>query len=125
MLSLSVDIAGEQVNLDGLTDLSCTKLEGLAQSEELIRFADAAMSRDEDRLAAAREELSRAISPEAMVDAAGVVASFQVTTRLADGAAVPMDYEHWCDDEMLETVTELNESLGINEYATNPYTRGD
>jgi hypothetical protein len=125
MLRVSVDMGGEheEVSLDGLTDSNCTEIKGIENSDVLIRFADAAMSGDEERLAAAREELSNAINPEAMVDAAGLVASFQVTTRLADGAAVPTDYEEWCDEDMMETVTELNESLGINNYATNPNTR--
>lgn len=125
MLSVSVDAVGEseEVSLDGLTDPNCTEVQGIENSDVLIRFVDAAMSGDDEGLAVAREELCNTISPEAMIDAAGVIGSFQITTRLADGAAVPMDYENWCTDEMLETATELNKSLGINEYATNPYTR--
>ena len=128
MLRASVDNTGdhEEVSLDGLTDPNCTEIKGIENSDVLIRFADAAMSGDEERLVVARDELCNTISPEAMVDAAGLVAGFQVTNRLADGAAVPMDpYEEWCDDDMMDTVTELNESLGINSYATNPYTRKD
>jgi hypothetical protein len=58
---------------------------GVALGSELSAFASAAAGSDLDALARRREALVAATSWEFMVDAAAVVANFEMMTRVADG----------------------------------------
>ena len=80
MLSWSGKDQGIPVDLPTLTV-------GVPHARELLAFAAAAASpaRDNDALAAARADLSAAAGEAVMVDAAAVVANFEMMTRLADG----------------------------------------
>lgn len=59
---------------------------GVPHADELVQFALAATSpaADRDALATARELLTAAMGEAAMVDAAAVVANFEMMTRLAE-----------------------------------------
>lgn len=59
---------------------------GVPHASELVQFALAATSpaADRDALATAREQLTVAMGEAAMVDAAAVVANFEMMTRLAE-----------------------------------------
>lgn len=65
----------------------------LAHAAELRRFAEAATSpvADESALTHAREALTSAMGEESMVDAAAVVANFEMMTRLADCTGAVLD----------------------------------
>ena len=41
MLRESVTLTGSEVDVDGLTDPAVTRIKGIPNSEELIRFSDA------------------------------------------------------------------------------------
>jgi alkylhydroperoxidase family enzyme len=60
-------------------------------ADALIEFAEAAIGGDDGRLATAREALSELLGDEAVVDAAGVIAAFNMNTRIADAAGIPLD----------------------------------
>jgi hypothetical protein len=79
MLSWSGKDQGIPVDLPTLTV-------GVPHARELLAFAAAAASpaRDNDALAAARADLSAAAGEAVMVDAAAVVANFEMMTRLAE-----------------------------------------
>jgi len=79
MLSWSGKEQGITVDLPTLTV-------GIAHAPNLIAFAAAAASPALDRIALshAREELARVIGEASMVDAAAVVANFEMMTRLAE-----------------------------------------
>ncbi len=57
---------------------------------ELLRFASACASTDDEELAASRAALVDASDDAFMVDAAAVAANFEMMTRLADGTGARM-----------------------------------
>ena len=116
MLSLSIETTGQTFELDGLTNPSFTKIDGTQHSEVLIRFIDAVMNDDGSALATARETLVSEIGVEAMVDVVGIASNFQRMVRIADGTGIPPT--NLGMDALTE---ELNEKLGLNEYAGAPH----
>lgn len=66
---------------------------GLPHAQDLINFAAAAASpaRDVEALNRSRTRLIEAIGEAAMVDAAAVVANFEMMTRLAEGTGAVLD----------------------------------
>ncbi len=55
---------------------------------ELIGFVDAVLRNDE--VAVARALLHRALGPDAVVDASGVIANFEMMNRIAEGTGIPV-----------------------------------
>ena len=69
--------------------------------------AEAIVGGDEDSLRRARDEVTSAMGPEAMVDAAGVASNFQRMVRIADATGIPLG-------EGLEKYSrEAREELGL------------
>ena len=120
VLRVSADIAGQTVNMDGITDPACLEIEGVPHSGVLLRFSNAFMSLDEQQLAKAREELVAEMGSEAMIDAAGIASNFQRMVRIADSTGIPLES---MGDEMDSLVEELNEAHGINDYSSAENTR--
>ena len=112
MLREGIEAIGESIDLDGLTDPNCTKIEGIPNSEALLKLVNAFMGTDPDALAEARAYLAKDMSPEAMVDAIGVASNFQRMVRIADSTGIPSD------DVMLIMSEDLCETLGINDYVS-------
>ena len=117
MLRESIEIAGDSIDLDGLTDLECTRINGIPHSEALLRFVDAFIRNDSSGLAEARETLAKEMSPEALVDVAGVVSNFQRMVRIADSTGI------LSDDIMVVMQEDFCEKLGINEYVSAANTK--
>lgn len=127
MLSLSIQSEGKEINFDGLADRNCKEIEGIPNSKEILAFVDACIiGTDPEQLTAARDALAAATTPEHMVDACGIVASFQRFGRLADSSGIPLE---WLDEEDPEGVRdmsfEINEKMGLNDFesAANPKVR--
>jgi len=117
MLRESIEAAGESIDLEGLADPACTRIEGIVHSEALLKFANAFMGNDTAALGEARETLAKEMSPEAMVDAAGVASNFQRMVRIADATGIP-------SDEMMVVMQEdLCIKLGINGYVSATNTK--
>jgi hypothetical protein len=78
----------------------------------LLEFVEAALDADTAgapaRLQAARAAVTQAISPEALVDAAATVASFNAVVRIADGSGIPLE------DVKAQSTADLRASLGID-----------
>ena len=115
MLRVSIENSGESIDLDRLTDPACTEIKGIPHSQVLLKFSNAFMGNDPDALTQAREQLAKAMGPEAMVDAAAVASNFQRMVRIADSTGIPLES---MGDDMDVIVEELNEQLGINEYVS-------
>lgn len=64
---------------------------GVAHGAALIAFVDAAMAVDPEQTAEARAQLANAIGEAGVVDAAAVTAMFQLNTRAADAAGIPIE----------------------------------
>lgn len=83
MLSWSSQQDGTPADLDALA--SGDGDAGLPHGRLLMAFAEAAAGFDDQALAAARDELVAVAGEAFMVDAAAVVANFEMMTRVADG----------------------------------------
>ena len=91
MLREGIELEGKSIDLDGLTDPNCTRIEGIANSETLLSYANAFMGQGETGLAQAREALVQDVGVEAMIDAVGVASTFQRMDRIADATGIPAD----------------------------------
>jgi hypothetical protein len=109
MLRASIDHSGAVADVSGIDGSSGS---GLVHGAELVAFAEAAVGGDPATLALARVALADAAGSEAMVDAAAVVANFEMMTRLADttGAAV--------DEGARASSAEARSLLGIDRFDT-------
>ena len=64
---------------------------GVPSGDCLIAFADAVVIAGNGDLAKAREALCAELGPDALVDAAAVVASFNAVVRIADACGIPLE----------------------------------
>ena len=80
---------------------------GVPHGQALLAFVDAAMERDPDMTGPTRAALTEAIGEAGVVDAAAVTAMFQLNTRAADVAGVPLE------DGSQEMRSRLGERLGF------------
>ena len=89
---------------------------GIPHGGLLIAFAEAVIGDDEDRLATARATLLQTLGAAALVDAAGVVATFNAIDRVADATGTPID------EVRIETTAGIRADLGIDKFpsATSP-----
>jgi hypothetical protein len=79
------------VNLSALTDHEAAALSGIEHGAALIAFAEAMVGDDDEVLVKTRQAVTEAMSPEAMVDAAGVASNFERMVRIADSTGTPLD----------------------------------
>jgi hypothetical protein len=107
MLRASIEHTGADYNLDGVIGDGDG---GIPQGGLLIEFAEAAIGGDDARLSAAREQVLKTLGPEALVDAACIVATFNAIDRVADATGTPID------EERLEPTAEMREHLGIDRF---------
>jgi len=91
MLSWSSTEAGTPADLAAVAEGAGDG--GLPFGAELVAFADAVGGVDGDALVRARERLIAAAGDAFMIDAAAVLANFEMMTRVADGtgARFPVD----------------------------------
>jgi hypothetical protein len=83
MLSWSSTAAGTPADVVAIVDDGHDA--GLPFATELVAFAQAIGGWDDDSLARARGRLTAAAGEAFMIDAAAVVANFEMMTRVADG----------------------------------------
>ena len=82
---------------------------GVPHGEAILAFVDAAMAVDPSLTAEARETLEEALGPAGVVDAAAVTAMFQLNTRAADCAGVPVE------EPTAATRSQIGVELGFDE----------
>ncbi len=86
MLSWSAAETGQPVEVAALTDPE--RDPGLPGGDVLLGFVDAVLGGAD--LSAAREALVQRLGPGGLVNAASVVANFQMMNRIADGTGMPV-----------------------------------
>ena len=92
MLSMSADLTNTDVDLQMINgDEAAAVGGGVLFAKELMKFAEAVASRDENTLKQTRNELQQVAGNEVLVDAAAVAANFQRMVRIADSAGIPLD----------------------------------
>lgn len=87
---MSSQVTGTEVDLSPVNGASGTN-GGVEHGARLVAFTEAVMGDDEERLARERAALRGALSPEAFVDVAAVIGSFNVVDRIADATGIPLD----------------------------------
>lgn len=110
MLREGIEISGDDISLDGLTDPGCTKIDGIPHSEALLLFSNAFMGNDKAELDKARERLVEEMGAECAVDTVGVTSTFQRMDRIADATGIPADAPTAIMQE------ELAQLLGTDQY---------
>jgi hypothetical protein len=111
VLRESAQHSGSEFDLDGLTGGSMGET-GIVHGGLLVAYAEAVVGDDEVKLGAARAALLEAMGPEALVDAAATVASFNSVVRVASATGIPLDEV----DEGDRDNQEWFERLGINKF---------
>jgi hypothetical protein len=74
-----------------LTDHAAADTSGVEHGNLLIAFAEALVEDDDVTLTHARHAVIEGLSPEAMVDAAGVASNFERMVRIADATGIQLD----------------------------------
>jgi hypothetical protein len=79
----------------------------------LVKFAEAVLGTDDERLSAIQSEIRGSMSDAALVDAAAIAATFNAIDRVADATGIPIE------DNKAEATADFRAALGINAFATN------
>ena len=85
---------------------------GLPHGAELVAFTDAVAGVDDATLVAARAALVACAGESFMIDAAAVVANFEMMTRVADGTG-----SRFAEDGAAHRAA-ISEKLHINEFTS-------
>ena len=79
------------MNLVALIDHTAAASSGVEHGELLMAFAEAIVGEDDVTLTHIRHAVIEAMSPAALVDAAGVASNFERMVRIADATGIPLD----------------------------------
>lgn len=110
MLRESMQTSGKEVDLGSVTRGVDDSVD-VPHAAELAAFAEAVVSRDPGRIAAARERLRAVLSEAAFVDAAAVAGAFHGFVRIADAIGIPYGGAAGGRD-----APEVREQAGINAF---------
>ena len=83
---------------------------GVEHGNLLIAFAEAMVRDNEAALTHARHAVIEGISPEAMVDAAGVASNFERMVRIADATGIRLD------ERMAVVSQEVRDELRLERF---------
>ena len=83
---------------------------GVPQGRLLTFYAEAVLGDDDAALDAVRQELRQTLGDEALVDTAGVVATFNSIDRAADATGIPLE------EQKAEVTADFRADLGLNDY---------
>jgi len=98
------------VNLSALIDHEAATSSGVEHGNLLIAFAEAMVRDNEAALTHARHAVIEGISPEAMVDAAGVASNFERMVRIADATGIRLD------ERMAVVSQEVRDELRLERF---------
>jgi len=112
LLRASSEHHGTAVNLSALTDPEAA-VSGVEHGSVLIAFAEAIVGDDDAVLAQVRQAVIEAMSPEALVDAAGVASNFERMVRIADATGIPLD------ERMDALSKEVREQLHLERFTAS------
>ena len=117
MLSMSADLTNTDVDLQMINGDEAATEGGVEYALELMKFAEALASCDEESLVQAREELQQAAGSDVLVDATGVAANLQRMVRIADCAGIPID------ERNIVLSGDVRAELDLGRFATADNTR--
>ena len=99
------------MNLSALTDHEVGTSSGVEHGNLLLAFAEAMVRDDDAVLTHTRHAVIEVLSPEAMVDAAGVASNFERMVRIADATGIPLDAR------MAALSQEVRDALHLERFA--------
>ena len=85
---------------------------GIPSGRLLVDFAEAVINGDKSAIQELRDRMLEILGEAAVVDAAGVVATFNAIDRVADGTGIE---QH---QNVLDATADVRGELGIDEFAT-------
>ena len=88
VLRASAEAIGVQVDVRSITDPAIDSL--IEGGDSLIGLVDAVLGREEMARTAAAEGIASMLGQEALVDAAGVIATFSMMNRIANATGMPV-----------------------------------
>jgi hypothetical protein len=91
----------------------------IAHGALLVAFAEAALGTDDQRLEQVQAEIRTKLGDAALVDAAGIVATFNGIDRVADSTGIPIE------DGKAAVSADLRAALGLDALAENRGERAD
>jgi hypothetical protein len=104
-------VSGATVDL-GAVNGTAPSDAGVVHGARLLAFTDAVMHGDEATLAQERAALRAVLPSESFVDAAAVIAGFNVVDRIADATGIPLD-------AMMEAVSaDVRRDLNLTRFAS-------
>ncbi len=109
-LSLSGEQTGDEYDLASIMEANDNG-GNVAGGQVLNDFAEAVMARSDGKTTEQRHKLVAELGVAAMVDAAGVIAAFNLVARVADATGLPLE------DYKVEASAGLRARLGLNEFA--------
>jgi len=110
MLRESMQIERQAVDLGRVTQGDDAGV-AVPHAALLLAFAEAVVSRDAQRVAAARSALRTVLGEAGLVDAAAITAAFHGFVRLADATGIPYTNAAGGKDR-----PEIREAAGVNEF---------
>jgi len=81
-------LGGKEVDVRGVTQGFQHGVD-ITHAAQLVAYAEAVVSRDPGRVAAARDALRAVVNEQALVDAAAVASAFHGFVRIADATGIP------------------------------------
>jgi hypothetical protein len=88
MLRASAEVTTTPLDPRAITDRSVDPL--LPEGPALLDFVDAVLAGTESEQASARSAVLTTLGPTGLVDAAGVIANFEMMNRIADATGMPV-----------------------------------
>jgi alkylhydroperoxidase family enzyme len=88
MLRASTAVTTTPLDARSITDRSVDPL--LPSGNALLDFVDAVLTGEQDQQNMARDAVVDALGPTGLVDAAGVIANFEMMNRIADATGMPV-----------------------------------
>lgn len=117
MLRVSGTITNTTLNLAAVNE-GAVVASGIDHGDLLLSFTDAVMARDDEALAASREQLMASLTPGQVVDTAATIAAFNVVDRIANAIGIPLDAT------LAMMSAEVRTELGLERFASAANTPG-
>jgi hypothetical protein len=117
LLRVSGAMTGAAVDL-GVVNDPAEMDGGVMHGARLLAFTDAVMRGDAPALERERRLVRALLGPEAFVDLAAVIASFNVVDRIADATGIPLD------DALGAASADVRRELGLGRFVSAANTPG-
>ncbi len=116
MLRASSKLEGVEVDLASVTNSDADS--GIPHGATLNAFAEAVLGDSDTALNDARAKLLAQMGEAALVDCAGVVATFMQMDRIADATGIPIA------SDRVALTQEMRAALGLNDFPSARNTPG-